>query len=814
MKTMTRQGAGSSMSFRVACWSLLFSLMAGTPLHASAMTSKTQTYKNAPANEVKSSRGPDPAAAGKSDETTKPLAAKYDAAKTKKKAPAKKGDLEPAPLPAQSGAEKKDAAPAKKDEPKKEKAASPQVVGQEQTAAKLPEKAEEKPKESSEESSEKNNWITLSGTGAFVSGDKSAFRARKEVSTDLSGGVQDFHTEGSIAKDTTLKIDGRGLFDNHDYLLKLDVRRDDVGYVNAGYREYRIWYDNTGGFFPKNGQWIDLYNDQVFAIDRANIWFESGLTLPDLPEFIFRYERNSRDGRKDSTGWGDSNLTGGFGAKRIVPSFWRIDEKRDIFNLDMKHKVEDTAFGVGVRYELTDQDNGLYMRRMPDEPGLDRDITHREVVNTDNFSVHGFQETDFGEGTMFTTAYAFTTMDSDIGGSRIYGAGFDAPFVLYPNAQAGDTGFINLAGGAKVNQHVANLNYITMPWEDVSLVLALRIDDRQIDGISTFQASNIAAGPVPTLARTNILDDEERLNVAQKMEVRYNGVNDWLFYARADWEEGKGDWIGSQTTADTGVQAFFWDTDIERFMQKYTLGSNWYPMKEVNTAVQYYFRLRETDYSFSRDSTINSATSGNRYPMYITSQGQLTHDVNFRVTSHPCSKVTLVSRYDFQLNQRENGVGSLETVQSGDTRTHILSQNITVTPMARLYMQGNVNWVYSETDTQADERTGAAIDQVWDSQNSYWYASFLTGYALTETTDVTAQYSFYRAYDYLDQSSTTMPYGAGAEEHSVGVGLLWRMAENIRWNVKYSFLKSIDSTSGGNNNFDAHLAYSSIEVAF
>jgi hypothetical protein len=48
------------------------------------------------------------------------------------------------------------------------------------------------------------------------------------------------------------------------------------------------WYDGSGGFFPPNGQWFDIFDDKL-AADRGEAWFEAGLTLPDKPVVVFRY---------------------------------------------------------------------------------------------------------------------------------------------------------------------------------------------------------------------------------------------------------------------------------------------------------------------------------------------------------------------------------------------------------------------------------------------------------------------------------------------------------------------------------------------
>ena len=75
----------------------------------------------------------------------------------------------------------------------------------------------------------------------------------------------------------------------------------------------------------------------------------------------FRYSHQFREGRKDSTSWGDVNIPG-YGSRAIVPSFRDIDETRDIFAVEVKHKLGKTDFGLGLRYEISSTDNSLNLR--------------------------------------------------------------------------------------------------------------------------------------------------------------------------------------------------------------------------------------------------------------------------------------------------------------------------------------------------------------------------------------------------------------------------------------------------------------------
>jgi len=133
-----------------------------------------------------------------------------------------------------------------------------------------------------------NNWIELAVGSFFVSGNDAQFQQRHQKPAGVFGGVEDFHYETPFQKQGTFTIDGRALFDNHDYAVTLSLSKPDKGYVRAGYRETRTYYDGSGGFFPPNGQWFQLYNDEM-SLDRGEAFIEAGLTLPNVPVITFRY---------------------------------------------------------------------------------------------------------------------------------------------------------------------------------------------------------------------------------------------------------------------------------------------------------------------------------------------------------------------------------------------------------------------------------------------------------------------------------------------------------------------------------------------
>jgi hypothetical protein len=663
-----------------------------------------------------------------------------------------------------------------------------------------------------------NNWLDLSVGSAFVSGDEAQFQQRHQQTAGVFGGVEDFHWETPFQKQGLVTIDGRCLFENHDYSVTLGLTKPDVGFARAGYREFRIWYDGSGGFFPPNGQWFELYDDDL-ALDHGEAWIEAGLTLPDIPLVTFRYAHQFRDGKKNSTIWGDTALTGGLGTRAIVPSFYDIDEQRDIFDLSVKHTIGDTDVGLAGRADFLNQKDSLNIRRRPDEPGLDRFVTQDNNVKADVYSLNAFSLTRINEKTLVTIGGSITTMDTDISGSRIYGPNYGSPFdPTFPNRQERDAGFFGLGGGATWKQYVANVNLMATPLEHLEVVPSLRVEHVASDGLASFTSTEVLGPPTFITSEEQLMNTEERhfTDLTEALEFRYTGVTNWVYYVRGEWLQGDGDL--KETQADvylpppsTIIQR---DTHEHRFTYKYVAGVNWYPSRQVNLAGQYYHEFVDNGYSSPVDSTSDAPTSGNRYPAFIIANDIKTDDVNFRITWRPRHYFTSVTRYDFQHTTYDMTGDLLASIQSGDMISHIVSQSFTVSPWNAVYVQLNGTYVFNVLNTPATSQPGAAADLVTKSRNGYWNAGAVVGVTLDVRTDLHAQYSYYQSDDYINNSAVSTPYGDESREHGFTVALNRMLTPRLRWTLKYGFFDYNDATSGGHNNYTANLVYTSLQYRF
>lgn len=650
-----------------------------------------------------------------------------------------------------------------------------------------------------------NNWVEVSAGGMFTTGSKAQAEQSRRLSRGAFGGIEDFHYQTDVATNTTLTVDGRALFDNHDYKLSLGLARSEKWFLRFNYQEFRTWYNGNGGYFPPGNVWYPL-GDDALSLDRGEISFEGGLTLKNKPSVTFKYTHAYRDGEKSSTSWGQTHPLLVFPARGLTPTFWDIDEKRDIFELNVRHHIKATDFGVGVRYETGDLNNALKISQWPGEGAAagESKITSREGVSYDMFNVHAFSETWIKKNLFFSSGFMFVNLDNDISGSRIYGSDFDVGYA--PNAING-AGYTNLRGGGNKHEYVVNLNLMATPIKNLTIVPSIRVQREDWNADSgTYQTLGTDA---PGFRASNT--DGDAIDVRERLDVRYTGVTNCVLYAQGEWTQGQGSldesggiYLGSPILRKS---------EDSRLFQKYSAGVRWYPARTVSVDVGGYYKQNTYDYDHELDNTPNTAASANRYPAYLVMQDFETYDGNARLTLRPLPNVSLVSRYEYQLSTihtKPDSASGLNETESSEMTSHILAQNVSWSPWSRLNLQAGFNYVLSETRTPTSDYTQAILN----SQNNYWTVNFNSGLVLDDKTDLNLGYTYYRADNYTDNSTVGLPYGSGAEEHGITATVVRRLTEKLRLTLRYGYYHLADEPSGGHNDYEAHVLFSSLQYRF
>ena len=686
-----------------------------------------------------------------------------------------------------------------------------------------------------EQPEEYKNWIELAMGGVITSGDRAQFEQEHRLPGGQPyGGIQDLHIEGTVSKDILFSLDGHALWDLNDYDVTIQLAKPNFGYIKAGYTEFRSWYDGNGGFFPHNDVFFEPPYPEMH-VDRGDAWIELGLRAPEWPEITIRYDHEFRFGQKDSTVWGDTNLTGLAvqPTRKIIPSFRNLDERRDILSFEASKTIGNTDLLLGMRYEHDTIDYSLNTERGAGQlppavppPGQQRKVTQKQDDGVDLFSGHGITETRITDNLWFTSGYSYTTLTNDLSGSRIFATHWDEAFgEPVPTLGSRDHSFIDLAGTARIKENVFNANLFWMPFDNLAVLTGFRYTHENNDSDSTFLEEeplpntppftplNPAGGfhygpPVPVEGARN--SDYNRF--AERLEMRYTGVKNWLFYFQGEWEEELGN-VDEFQSFDEEIPL---DKDTNALGQKYTIGATWYPTMRLNFSGQYFHRIA------SYDEDVFSGI----YPRLIRQDWNV-DDFNIRMTFRPklpgvMGTLALVTRYDFvhtsidgqwEIFPQEDLLAELQT---GEIKQHVISESLNWNPLPRFFLQANFSYVLNQTDTPANDINldPQTSPTVVNFRNDYWTVTSGIGYVIDDKTDFFADYYFYCANDYFKNAVVAMPYGMGATENAVSATVTRKLNKNMRLLLKYGYFNYRDVTSGGHNNYRAHSLFSSLQIRF
>ncbi|BET65374.1 hypothetical protein ASA1KI_02920 [Opitutales bacterium ASA1] len=660
------------------------------------------------------------------------------------------------------------------------------------------------------EGSTKESWVSFSAGYSGLSGNDGAFQRQRQIEDSGFVGLDSFRWRKSLENDRVLTVDGKALYGNNEYLLRLRLDFPSGSWFSAGYRESRVFYDGSGGFFPRNNQWFTLYDDELFT-DRGEAWVEFGL-VEDKWTFKARAAHQFRDGTKDSTLWGDTALTGGAGNRNIVPAFLTLDEARTILTVDFSiQAAEATKVGGGVRYEQIEVDDSRNVLRRPFEvansPGnQERAITTWERSNTDLFAAHGFFETRKGEKLLFTGAASLTTIDTNISGSRIYGATYDAPYSFSFPRSANDHGYFGLTGGSSWDQTVLTGNMLYLPTKDLRIAGGLRYENQRQDTVADFIETG--GGFEEEFEGDAARDFNEWLAT---VDATYNGVANWVFSANAEFATGDGDLIEEQIEHGT-VVGIDRETDYERDYSKIGFAARWYPSTKANVAVGAYRKIRDNAYEATRDNT--PPTGGNRFPAYITAQKLTTDDVYVRGTWRPIDGLSLVGRVDHQTTDIDSQEVGLNSVLSAELTSRIYSGTASWTPHQRVFVQAGLNWVDDELLTGTTTANALVAPSVGRFKSNYASVTALVLFMIDDRSDLQVDFAQVDADNLEPISAITQPYGLTSTDETFGATYTLRFSSDLAWSLRYAYGKYEDLTSGGRNDFESHIVYSRVQYRF
>jgi hypothetical protein len=647
----------------------------------------------------------------------------------------------------------------------------------------------------------------ISAGGALLDGDRPAFQETLRLKKDGYGGLETL-TVARSSDESLFRVEGRLMPGLADYRGALRFERFDAFYVDVRYKQFRTFYDGSGGFLRPRSLAIPHF-DEDLALDRSYLSAEFGTLLPNRPQFVLRYERTTRSGAKDSIRWGDSNLAGApFSPRAFIPSYLLVDEVRTVVTAELSHHTDSANWNVTARRESTDVDNRHVGRRRALEP-QDRYVTTTEGSGATQLSGHAHYERQVNENLRWSAGGLATDIDTNLTGSKIYGGVPDAEYsATFARRQGGDVGYYGLQGSGQLRQYVGNLNVWYRPVAHVIVRPGLKYEHLRAAASEDHTDTNFSGAALTAVRNQQQGASRDSWNeVTEDLEVRFTRWPQLGLDARAVFNQGRGGVVEQSIIVPTATPVIDRDADYRRVGQRYTVNANWSVRPGLTLGAQYNYRLKMADYRAKRDNTSNAPTSGNRYPSYIIDNDVASGDFNVRLAWRPRSMLSFVTRYAQQSAVTSTTFEAQPEIDNGRLQRRSLAQSVIWNPTARLHLNASVGITR--------DRLGIPTHRLTvPGDNDFVNAALGAGYALGKVTDLFLDASHYRADNFVDNSEITLPLNSGQRLNAGYFTWVRREGERLVYTARYGYVENQDRAFMGLNDFRAHLLYGKVQYKF
>jgi hypothetical protein len=638
--------------------------------------------------------------------------------------------------------------------------------------------------------SESPNVLVPAFRYSTVKGDAGKFQEDWWIREHWAGGFDELSFERRFRNDFSLSFDGRMIVPEEDYRFRLKLGREDAGYFLADYTEFRKYFDGTGGFYePFEAAPFELEND--LRLDLGSILLEAGLTRPGLPKVTVWYEHRFKEGNKSLLEWGRVIEEGV--SKNIFPSFKNIDEKTDILGLRVEHRIGKVHVGDDFHYERHRTDT----TRLDEERNLDGG-TAKTITVSENYSHETFynafrMESFLKERFYCSLGYLYSRLRGDAG-LRIDTVPFGpGPF---------DNNWFTRAVQVRHNSHVLNLNTMAGPFKDFAIYGGIKAETTESEGDADAVLLQIVPALGPVSPEALIVSNKDKSALEETLGVRFTGLRYTTIYAEGKWLQGKIDLFEQEL--EDGALGFERLTDTDRSDRRYAFGLNTSPVRGATFSLRYRRSFTNNDYDHLVDSDPG-------YSALISNQDFTKDELSARLSFRPLSWANVSLMYRLLSLDTDTAYETIppSSVRSGKYDANIYSIRVAVRPAARVHLTG----LFSFQDAKSTAFDNGSPSLVtWEGDV---FSILLTaGYSIDEQTGLTLEYLFSRSDNAQENILDGLPLGVDNRRHGLRLGLSRQMTDKAQAHFQYGYYRYDDESSGGADDYRAHVFLLSFAYSF
>ncbi|HUF64049.1 MAG TPA: c-type cytochrome domain-containing protein [Verrucomicrobiales bacterium] len=678
-----------------------------------------------------------------------------------------------------------------------------------------------------------------------VDGSEQKFRELTGMPEGWSGGIERLTLEHWLDRDTKLTIDGRGIAGPQDYRLWFELTRQDWGFLRGGFRHFRTYYNNYGGYYAPfdpsiagtaPGESAAAYQlDRDLHLDVGHFWTEAGITLPNWPLVTLGYEYRFKDGTKSILHWGPSTVNGE--TRSIYPAYKDIDERIHTIRAAVDYEIAGFSFENHLMVEYLDRET---KRHETTSLNFDAAPTNFTTIREEQDSVQWANtlsvQKRLGKWLLLTGGYYYSHLDAD--------AAFDQSSFNASGEPVFDQQWFARPIVLDWDSHVFNLSSQVGPWNGLTFSAGVQSDWQSLDAVGR---STLFFGlPDPTMDidpffMSTVGSSQDRARTTEHATLRYDGLPRTVLFAEAELEQETTDYFEEDPGA---LGNFLRDSEMRSDEEDYRVGFTLSPWNRVSLTTHYRNRRKDTSYDHQRDEFSFEDFDGNTiilpdlgYPGFILSRDWETHEGKVRLSVRPASWMRAQLSYQLQTSDYETVTASnfdefsgggaglppeplpTDTVGgrllAGEYDTQIASLNVVLTPWKRLSLNGSLSFqdVHSRTENNGDPA-------VADYDGTIYSLTVGGTFLLDKRTTLSAYYTysqgdfsqdgFYRDSSGQPQTLSGLPLGIEYDQHSLQAGISRQFNDKLEASLQFRYFRYQEPTSSGINDFDAHGVYLSL----
>lgn len=664
------------------------------------------------------------------------------------------------------------------------------------------------------------------GEISFDSGsNEAAFQARHGLRDSGTGGLERFYWEDDESGDWRTYVDSRWVLNPDETGVRLEIHNRETVFFDLNFQHWKQYDDVNGPWFPPTDTFAVL-SAEAFEKEINKLDLSLRIHTTDLVRVELQYGFFNRKGTSLSTRFGDDfqYQIGGTPSRGIIPALIESDEEVHTFGARLIRQDGPDQAGLRLHYQRRTADQTRVVERAALQPSANRFTTQEESSTDDLFAASGFNRQELSDTLVGSIGFAFTRLDGDITGSRIFGASPEAAFdVDFPALQLYDRGYLDLENSRTLKQWIFNGNLVYTPSETMRWMTGVRLEHLSTEAFSSYLDVHSTVDWTARAFQVEVSDmisssEKSALDISGFLEGRYSGINHALIYSRVEVSHQSGDldesWSRQELSPDTGTFVDLLDrvTDFDRLMGFWKTGINYYPKAGLRLSLEGYLKYRENSYDWK--GVTQPAEDFTLYPGHITEQAFRTRAVNARVHWTLLKSLKSVSRVDYQVTTINTDNTFQSSINSSERERLVFNQSLTWTPSGRFFATAGFNYVEDLTKSGAAGLEGTFGGIIVNIPNDYWQANLNLYFVLSKLIDIQVNYQYTEMSNFVDNSAMTVPFGTDLTEHYGSVQLVFNISERARARLGYHVYDRDEPSTGGFRDYTVHLVKGSFQLIF